>query len=166
MKRDHQNEAGGPKATSQPISILRAGECDRLPIFPASSHHGPVESRVGWLVLRVALSSIEHRTEIERFLSDGGYAVIGRDELPFEAQMGTVSAMVELTNRQREAVEALMDCDHTSEMARRLFITEKALDDLVQRLESKLDVRSRHRLVVRLAEYGLIRIQPRSRWPG
>src|SRR5207249_542031 len=112
-----------------------------------SSMTPPVE-RKQW-VLQVMLPDAAAQAELGRFLRDGGYAVLGRADRVLEQQLGTVSAVLGITRRELEVLESLATYDSSKEIARALSITVKTVDDHVERLLEKLEVHSRHRLILR-----------------
>jgi len=85
---------------------------------------------------------------------------------PEAAHFATVRSVHELTPRQCEAARALATCETTAEIAALLYVEEESASDRLQHLARRLGVHSRHRLFVRLLQYGLLRPKPRPAAPG
>jgi DNA-binding CsgD family transcriptional regulator len=75
---------------------------------------------------------------------------------------GIASLTIEITPRESEVLQALATYDGSKEIGIALGITSKAVDDHLQRLMQKLDVHSRHRLLVRAIGLGLLKVPPLS----
>jgi DNA-binding CsgD family transcriptional regulator len=101
------------------------------------------------LVLQVVVTDPAMQAEVEGCLRAGGYAVLGDTGLPNRAVLGTVTAPVAITRREREVLQALVAHDGSKQIALALGVTPKVVDDHVQRLMDKLQVRSRHRLLLK-----------------
>jgi len=69
-----------------------------------------------------------------------------------------VEAVVGLSHAHKAVASVFPRCDHSAEMAALLGVEPKTVDDRLGELEELFGVHSRHRLLVRLIEHGLLRI--------
>jgi DNA-binding CsgD family transcriptional regulator len=114
----------------------------------------------GKIVVHVLPTDPQVHALVERYLQDGGFVLPGGVHPPGNERVILAASRVELTARQREVLQVLASCDRTEQMADKMGVTEKAVNDLIQRLEEMMDVRSRHRLVLKAAALRLITVEP------
>jgi DNA-binding NarL/FixJ family response regulator len=103
----------------------------------------------------------EHATLAGR-LRDAGYPVIDGEQRPFAWRLRIPKHAREFSRQRRAALRALLDCEETAEMARRLRISDSSLNDYLQRIMEELGVHSRTRLIGRLLELGYLRMEATS----
>jgi DNA-binding CsgD family transcriptional regulator len=121
---------------------------------PSHPHPAPRSQ----FVLQVFLPDPVAQAEIEECLRSQRFPILRDARLEIDTRIGTVSAMVKITPRELEVLSALVQYDYAWEMAPHLGISPKAVDNHIQRLMEKLEVGSRHRLVARAVEIGLIAV--------
>lgn len=137
------------------MTQFQEGPADRNSLDPPSDR----QTQAMPLVVRILVHSQSERRRLTEHLRANGFCVDTGD-LPHAAMLATVRGEIELTTRQRELVHALVTCETPSEIARALGVELKSARESVRSLAKRLGVESRHRLIVRLLEYGLLRVQP------
>jgi DNA-binding CsgD family transcriptional regulator len=110
------------------------------------------------VVMQVILLDTPLRTEIEEYLRAGGYLVTRLGQAPLDARLAVVVARTEITPREREVLDALLRHDTAREIAQELGVSARTVQDHLQHLQRRFNVRSWHRLVVEAARVGLIEL--------
>jgi DNA-binding CsgD family transcriptional regulator len=135
-----------------PLTVQASAVSDRksgIYDFRSITTHGTASGWKRQVVLQVTIADAVVQNEVEGCLREKGYGVLRHGGLPQDAEFGTVTVAIKITPRQREVLEALAVYDGSKEIAAALGVTTKVVDDHIQRLMEKLDVHSRHRLLVK-----------------
>lgn len=120
------------------------------------------EERGGGYVRQVTLPRRAERAEAEACLTACGFHVLRSGDAALDAAIGTVTETFAATAHERKALEQLLAWDTAEEIAAALSATVTAIEKRFGHLEAKLGVHSHHRIVLRAAELGILRLTPEA----
>lgn len=119
-----------------------------------------IQRHRGRLVLQVILLDEDLRHEVEQYLQEGGFTVMRSRHTPYDVSLGFIAAAVEITVREREVLEALLEHDTAARIAQALGISPRTVEGHLLDLMRRLGVHSRHRIIVRAISLGLLQVAP------
>jgi DNA-binding CsgD family transcriptional regulator len=111
------------------------------------------------LIVRAQARSRREQRYVTECLLMGGFRP-DCGPLPEGTRLAMVQSVIELTPHRREVLRLLVTCASTREIAAALGVEEKSARQQLERLQRHLGVKTRHHLLVRALEYGLLRLKP------
>jgi DNA-binding CsgD family transcriptional regulator len=110
-------------------------------------------------VWQVVATDDRARGEMEAWVRRGGYLLLKDVHVVKGEQLGTVTAVIVITPRELDTLQALAAHDEVPAIAEAMHITSRTVYDHLESLMEKFDVRSFHRLLQAAVACGLLAIQ-------